>query len=166
MSSELQRRKATAKDLFERFGEGSKGGDGGAEGGGGAFPTPPIVPAEWVEGQGGEGKAAEEGAEEGAELSAGEREGMVLAGLQRLCAAMHLGFSPADVVLIAQAADSEGTGVIGQAQFAAFFGLPLEADPMALDKGKADEEDEGPKTWMCSACGTENLTFDLMCTNW
>mmetsp|Transcript_34135 Transcript_34135/g.89813 ORF Transcript_34135/g.89813 Transcript_34135/m.89813 type:complete len:1087 (-) Transcript_34135:500-3760(-) len=136
MSSELQRRKATAKDLFERFGEG----------GAAASATDEVAASGSTSGGGG-----------------GEDGDMVLAGLQRLCAALHLGFSPADVALIAQSMDSQGKGRTTCAEFAAFFGLPVDADPMALDKAKDAGEDEGPKTWMCSACGSENLTFDMMC---
>mmetsp|Transcript_6916 Transcript_6916/g.12436 ORF Transcript_6916/g.12436 Transcript_6916/m.12436 type:complete len:262 (+) Transcript_6916:78-863(+) len=143
MSSELQRRKASAKEMFERFGsdEVHDGGDAGAGDGG----------------SGGAGGGAGEGEGEGGTLQ--------LAGLQRLCAALHLGFSPGDVTLIFQSMDSQGNAKVDMHEFAKCFGLPVDAvDVGAFDIARDDYE-AAPKTWMCGQCGAENLTSDIMCGN-
>jgi len=114
---------------------------------------------------------------------------LALAGLQRLCVALRLGFSPADVAAIAAiASDSggdgggggggEGEGDMSVGQFAKLFGVP-EGDEAAASaalgdgpgskaakaeaKAAADAAALKPRTWDCGQCGCVNPAHEMMC---
>ena len=90
-----------------------------------------------------------------------------LAGLQRLCVTLRLGFSPADIASMASAADTSGDGRMTVPQFAKFFGVPEELSEQARNTSATgaavNEEDWKPQTWDCAQCGHQNPAYEIMC---
>ena len=170
MSAELQQRKANVADLFSRFaGDGTSQGAsrGSSSGGGPREDDTPGWMAMDLDLTGGSASLPGDipgdlpGDQTNITSKANGRL-MTVAGLQRLCAALRLGFSPADVAVVCQAADSTGSNSLTPESFASLFRLPLEP-PSSAGQGQGGEEEEGPRTWMCSNCGHTNHAYDMMC---
>merc|ERR1711879_32233 len=81
--------------------------------------------------------------------------------LQRMCITLKLGFSPADVSLIAQAFDERGDGRITADHLSTVFRIPMDT-PESVQAENATQP-EGPATWSCLNCGLSNPSFEIMC---
>jgi hypothetical protein len=101
---ELQRRQLGSNYLVQTFGEASDGRDRSV------------------------GRSSEELAPRDKSEPAAERIISVTA-LQRMCIHLKLGFSPADISLIAQAIDEKGEGVIGAQQLSRVLNIAPDATP-------------------------------------
>jgi hypothetical protein len=95
-----------------------------------------------------------------------------LSGLQRLCATLSLGFSPADVAMVAasfssssSSSSSSASGRISVKGFADMFDVPLgdRLSGTGSTKIQVDETEATPRTWDCTSCGCQNPAFEIMC---
>lgn len=97
--------------------------------------------------------------------SDGDKEPILeLAGLQRLCATLSLGFSPADVASVAASSSASSTMTV--AEFADLFDVPIgdrTSGTLAGTSSQPGETEVKPKTWDCTSCGCNNPAFEIMC---
>jgi hypothetical protein len=169
MSSALLQRKAAARDLFVRFADASPATTAASSSSSSSSSRNSNADTAAT-------SMDEDGNGSGGSIAQPKALTLGLAGLQRLCVTLRLGFSPADVASVASAADTTGEGRLTVPEFAKLFSIPEEH---ALDDprhgaaaaggggGGGDNDDEedwtAPKTWDCAQCGYRNPAHEIMC---